>query len=224
MNFLSHYYTLKKSENAYVVLGSILPDLVTDFSKIYNQSIEEQFYPKEFFLKQMLEGVQLHIKADDLFHNSKKFSELENVAKELLKKEFGTTLKRKYVIAHVLVELVIDKYLILKEEALLDQFYNTLKEIKTKKANLFFESLYIEEDSSNFLRNFSYFLKNKFLFVLKENEGIIFTLNKVFAKKLNYEFLKEEDKWKNLITKLYLEIENKIPILLEDVKTKLYEK
>lgn len=222
MNFLSHYYCLQK-ENPYFILGAVMPDMVKDFSRIYNKRIEDEFIPTINSNKEILLGIENHIKADDIFHKHILFEQMQEIAKTEMKNEFGTKVKRQFVLAHVLIEIMIDQYVINNNETILDLFYNKLSKIDVSKANLFFENLKVDEETSHFKRNFTNFIRLKFLFRLKENEGVIFTLNKVFSKRLNYDFLENIEKWNVVLNNIKESIEKDIPILIEDVKMKLYE-
>lgn len=222
MNFLSHYYCLKE-ENPYILLGVIMPDLVKDFSKLYNKYIEDDYFPKDEVSILMLEGVAIHIKGDDAFHKHSIFKEIQEIAKAEINKIFSSTVKRKFVIAHVLIELMIDKYIMNINSGILKAFYSKIDKIDIEKVEKFYLNLNIEENKSHFIKNITKFKELKFLYRLKENEGIIFTLNKVFTKKLNYDFLDEKEKWNLVIEKIERKIEKQIPIILIEVKTKIYE-
>lgn len=222
MNFLSHYYVLKE-ENPYVVLGVILSDITTDFSKIYNQFIKNKYFPIEPNNILLLHGIKNHIKADDIFHNHVLFDKMQEIAKSIMKSTFGETVKRQFVIAHVLVELMLDQYIIENNEEILNDFYSKLEKIELEEANKFFKKLNVLENKSHFKRNFTKFRQLKILFHLKGNEGIIFTLNRVFSSRLQYNFVEEEQKWSKTIDDIKKEMNQYIPIIIEDVKTKLYE-
>lgn len=200
-----------------------MPDMVKDFSRIYNKRIEDEFIPTINSNKEILLGIENHIKADDIFHKHILFEQMQEIAKTEMKNEFGTKVKRQFVLAHVLIEIMIDQYVINNNETILDLFYNELSKIDVSKANLFFENLKVDEETSHFKRNFTNFIRLKFLFRLKENEGVIFTLNKVFSKRLNYDFLEDIEKWNVVLNNIKESIEKDIPILIEDVKMKLYE-
>jgi hypothetical protein len=222
MNFLAHYNSLREKD-PYFILGAVMPDIVNDFSKIYNKFIEDKYFPKELMNSSMLKGVENHIKADDVFHKHPLFDEMQNIAKLKMKSIFGDTVRRQFVIAHVLIELMLDQYIMLNDQEILDSFYLKMNEIDINEANRFYIKLNIEENSSHFIRNFTNFRELKFLFHLKENEGVIFTLDKVFSSKLQYDFVAEEQKWNKAIELIKLEVNQFMPIIIEDVKTRLYE-
>lgn len=222
MNFLSHYYAIKE-ENPYFILGTVMPDMVNDFSKIYNQFIEDKFLPSALSNSYMLRGVENHIKADDIFHKHPLFDEMQSVAKEEMKSIFGDSVRRQFVIAHVLIELMIDQFIITNEQKVLTDFYKKLDEVEILEANKFYEKLNVHENESRFKRNFTKFKELKFLFHLKENEGVIFTLDKVFAPKLQHNFIADQQKWDKTISLINKKIKSAIPTILEDVKTRLYE-
>ena len=112
MNFLAHYHTAHTSITSYELLGLILPDLVHDFSKLYNVHREAIFASENDFLLAIRNGIALHIKGDEIFHKHYTFVENEQFAKSLLLEANTLTVKRKFIIAHVMVELIIDQYII----------------------------------------------------------------------------------------------------------------
>ena len=223
MNFLAHYYTLKTNTDPYMLLGTVMPDMVTDFSRIYNKDIQENFSSQTITSKLMYKGIELHIKGDHIFHEHPIFLDFEKFTKKVLDDNEKITVKRKFVIAHVLVELLVDNFIINTEKGILEQFYHSIGSVEIAEANKFYSELNIEEEKSNFKKNFEKFNKLKFLFHLKENEGVIFTLDKVFGKIFAYDFLKNKIFWEESIETIKDYMKMRLPELLDDIKTKLYE-
>lgn len=221
MNFLSHYYTLPTAENPYEILGVILPDLVKNFSKFHNQNKDESY--TKTHLKAMQKGVQLHILGDAIFHQNALFLDFEQIAKEKLEQNKTITIQRKYIVAHILVELLIDQFIIQNNANILTEFYQKLDEIDTNQAKNFFQKEKNSFYQANFVENFTKFRKLAFLDYLKENEGLIFTLNKVLGKKFAYNFEIQAKEWNNLISSIKNEIAKDIPMLLNEIKQKLNE-
>lgn len=221
MNFLSHYYTLPTAEKPYEILGVILPDLVKNFSKFHNQNKDESY--AKTHLKAMQKGVQLHILGDAIFHQNALFLDFEQIAKEKLEQNKTITIQRKYIVAHILVELLIDQFIIQNNANILTELYQKLDEIDTNQAENFFQKEKNSFYQSNFVENFTKFRKLAFLDYLKENEGLIFTLNKVLGKKFAYNFEVQAKEWNNLIISIKNEIAKDIPMLLNEIKQKLNE-
>ncbi|MGB1316045.1 MAG: hypothetical protein ACPG4Y_08490 [Chitinophagales bacterium] len=223
MNFLSHFYTANKTISPYELLGVILPDLTKDFSRTYNKEVAEQYFPKQKELIEMKAGVELHIKGDDLFHNHPLFLKHEAFAKTILKEKIALKAKRKYIIAHVIVELLIDQYILNKDEQVVIDFYNRLDLVNLETANTFFEEINISEEASHFKNNFSFFRERKFLNRLKENKGVIFTLDKVFGKLFATDFENQYTLWNEVIDLIKIKLNEDLSILLADLKTKINE-
>lgn len=223
MNFLAHYHTTNKNITPYKLLGVILPDLAKDFSRIYNKNIEQGFVSDSAHISEMLSGIKLHIKGDDLFHKHPIFKKNEMHAKVVLEMESEISVKRKFVIAHVLVELLIDQYIIINYPEELDNFYAILDEIDIEKANELFQSLDVKEEKSHFVNNFSFFRERKFIYNLKENKGVLFTLDKVFGTIFDYNFLENNYIWMDVIENIKFNLEKELPLLLEELKEQLNE-
>lgn len=223
MNFLAHYHTTKPDIEAYKLLGVLLPDMVKNFTKLYNHQIENDFSSNVKEIQQMLEGIKLHMKGDDCFHNHSIFLDLESRAKDILVAQEEISVQRKFIIAHVLVELMIDQYIVNNHPKSVDLLYEKLETVDMNSANLFFEALNTSENVTHFKQNFSNFMRIKFLYKLKENEGLIFTLNIVFGKLLDYDFMVQKELWNDIIEKIKENLSLQTPVLLDELKTKLYE-
>lgn len=221
MNFLAHYHTTNKNIAPYKLLGLALPDIAKDFSKIYNNQLEQGLVSELPHIQEMLEGIKLHIKGDDMFHNHRIFRINEMHAKVVLEMEDEITVKRKFVIAHVIIELMIDQYIINHFPDELEKFYKKIDMIDISKANELFEILKVKEDESHFLNNFKHFKDQKFLYHLKENEGVLLTLNKVFGTIFAYDFMENKDVWMNVIEEIKLNLQIELPFLLKELKEKL---
>lgn len=223
MNFLAHYHTTNQKIASYKLLGLILPDVAKDFSRIHNEKLEQDIATDLPYVLEMLEGIKLHVKGDDLFHKHRIFKQNELFAKQVLEAETKITVKRKFVIAHVIIELMIDQYIINKYPDKLEAFYKILEPIEIAKANGFFEMLDVKEAESQFINNFNHFRNRQFLYHLKEDKGVLLTLDKVFGRIFNYDFLQKNDIWIVAIKKIKLNLQKELPILLEELKENLYE-
>lgn len=223
MNFLAHFHTTNKDIAPYKLLGVILPDVARDFSRIHNKKLEDDFHTELPYILDMLAGIKLHIKGDDLFHNHRLFKANELIAKEILDADKAITVKRKFVIAHVIIELMIDQYIMNNNPGELELFYNKLDEVNISKANEFFQILNVEEDKSHFLNNFNHFRERQFLYHLKEDEGVIMTLDKVFGTIFAYNFVENKALWMKAIKEIKVNLHKDLPILLEELKANLNE-
>src|SRR5690606_13745915 len=76
MNFLSHFYFERHSDDPNRVVGSVLPDLVKNARKDWNlhPHRQEHVYDSRQ-LKALYDGWKKHLAVDRHFHNSEFFSE-----------------------------------------------------------------------------------------------------------------------------------------------------
>jgi acyl carrier protein phosphodiesterase len=128
MNFLAHYYLDRDHPGSLFALGAATPDLLS----IYNSGLRikkghanrmagQPLNPEEAML---LQGIQRHFAADAAFHSSAFFQAETGHITDLLEERFpGNQATRKYFVAHVLLELLLDKVLIQEEPTLLDEYY-----------------------------------------------------------------------------------------------------
>ena len=126
MNYFSHYIALPKLDNAYLTLGSILPDLLRDskpnysFLGNYNSANENHV--------QLAKGMLHHIEIDRLFHNSTFFeTHTKSISKTIRDNEKISIGRYTYFLAHLLLELYIDKIFITQMPNELDRFYQLIK-------------------------------------------------------------------------------------------------
>ena len=124
MNFLSHFYIDKNEENASFIVGVCTPDLVS----LYNREIRIKHLPilpshSESYIA-FTKGILRHFEADKVFHSSPFFLQETEKVGIFLKTHFKDSgLKRSFFVAHVLVELMIDKILIAQAPQLIPDFY-----------------------------------------------------------------------------------------------------
>ncbi len=135
MNFVSHYYLdRQRSEDPHFFFGVITPDLVGIFDrkiKLKPHTIPE--LDRAGHLPEDLEfyrGVKRHFEADAVFHTSEFFLSQTAALGDRLREVFDEkTLPRSYFLAHILLELLLDKVLIQEHPEILPEFYQHLKNI-----------------------------------------------------------------------------------------------
>src|SRR5579862_5683758 len=115
MHFLSHYYTEKPRNHPLFVTALLIPDLASNFSKAYNSVIKNSVLPPEGNQREIHEGIAAHYRADKQFHASEPFLEqVEAMKQSFLKEGLSQKTLRLSVIAHVAVEMMIDRQIIVE--------------------------------------------------------------------------------------------------------------
>lgn len=193
MNFLSHYFHELPESNALFVSGLAIPDLTGHFSRIYNSQIKNSAEPTDELLKQIHRGILAHYTADKKFHSSPAF---EFQIRSMLQKfsEAGLTRKqlRLSVIAHIAVELMLDRQIIVQEKSIAEDYYRIICSGNEKMLANYFALHSIEHSGKIFLERFAFFKQRQFLFLFSELENIVFALNRIYGSVAKTEFSDSE--------------------------------
>ncbi|MFD2288776.1 hypothetical protein GJU39_05675 [Pedobacter petrophilus] len=180
MNFLSHYYFDKLTQDANVVMGTVLPDLIKNASK------EANLYPQknEFLFKgnpdeeNLLKGWKRHLAVDLYFHSSVFFLEKTAVLKELIKPVVINTPVRPSFLAHIGLELLLDHLLIEHNLIQVNHFYDKLIAVDRNSLADFLEHCGLKNQAvfNKFLESF---ISSKYLLSYQKLENISYALNRI---------------------------------------------
>lgn len=193
MHFLSHYYTELPVENPLHISALAIPDLTPHFSKTYNSVIKKAALPHDENLLQIHKGILSHYEADKRFHASPLFTQLTNVVLQtFIENNLDRNRLRLSVIAHLAVEMLIDRHLILENETLCDNFYKAIGHAEEKMLETYFNHFGLIKEKNSFLPNFQFFKERQFLYQFKNMERIVFGLSKIYGAVAKTEFTDEE--------------------------------
>ena len=102
MNFLSHFYFDRHSQDPHLVLGTVLPDLVKNARKDWNIHPEKKV---ELFTgnidKAILKGWKRHLAVDRHFHNSNFFFAHTSTIRERIAPALQDSVVRPSFLAHI---------------------------------------------------------------------------------------------------------------------------
>lgn len=194
MNYFSHYYVLSDYNDPYLALGSILPDMLrnakTEFSKLLiddSQSSEKQF---------LTNGINSHIEVDKKFHNSKFFLEnTKSFAAKIRESEKISMNRYTQFYAHILIELLIDHWLINNHNALLESFYDVLNKVDQSIVNAYFMTNFPSQDFELFWENFANFKKRQYLKDYKSLDNVVAFSFYVYEKATKQTIAKTESNY-----------------------------
>lgn len=193
MHFLSHYFVELPNKNPLFVAGLIIPDLTPGFSKIYNSIIKNAVAPENENLLQIHEGILSHYRADKWFHHSDLFMQHTTMAlQSFLKEGLNRDNLRLSVIAHLTIEMMIDRQIILENKWLCDDFYKAIVQTDESLLETYFLLLDTKNSKSSFFATFKFFKERKFLYRFEDIENIVFGLSKVYGSVTTREFTEEE--------------------------------
>lgn len=187
MNFISHFYADREQTDSHFVIGSVSPDLLS----IYNPELRIKHAHVAKFQKSgvntvskgFIEGLKAHFFVDRVFHSSPHFkSETQKISQLLIERFPDQEIPRKFFIAHILLELLLDKILIDLHPGILAAFYDhfasqgDFSEIQASTEQISGKPL---NNYTGFLHKF---LENKYLYHYQKYDHIIYVLGRIMRR------------------------------------------
>jgi hypothetical protein len=176
LNYLSHYFIDNKQDNNYFNSALFLPDFARNVARGFDSEVHGLTLPEI----QLQLGCKAHLKADKLFHPSaffKKYSDIIN--HELQQFEPLAHINRKWFLAHILMEMMIDRLLVKFFPTVCHSFYHDLNQIDTKILHQFvlrFSNKSIEP----FIKQFDHFCEVRYLFGYAVDDSFVYSVARVF--------------------------------------------
>lgn len=193
MHYLSHYYTEIGNNNPLFAVGLIIPDLVPGFSKTYNQVLKNAPEPAELQLKQLHKGIMAHYEGDRRFHNSPLFmQQISRTIQSMVNAGLNRQKLRLSVIAHIAVEMLIDRQIIIQHPGVCNDFYQDISNATNHDLIAFFDLHSLEVQKRDFLTKFQFFKDMRYLYQFNDLERIVYALDKVYGMVARTEFTKDE--------------------------------
>lgn len=215
MNFLSHYFLLPEKSNADFVAGNLLPDLMRGFSKIYRQEIKAR---EEIHHMDLVKGIHFHLHADKLFHNHE-FFELHCDFLKVQIEQHHLPNQRSYIVSHVLLELLIDQYLMEQRGDIAPEFYNTLEQALKSDLDEKIKMTLNQQNTSRIISIFKGFTESKYAFSLLEDNGVQQALYHIIGRRIGITF--NHPKWQDVIEEGRNQIDREIPSFLKHLNQEL---
>lgn len=128
MNLISHFFLDKDQQNSYFFVGISTPDLVSNFDRSLRLRQADVFQMSHLYVDEaeraFYRGMRRHFQVDGIFHDSTFFRKETSYLSLVLNKRFKAKgLTRSYFIAHLVLELILDRILIRNHDNLLFEFY-----------------------------------------------------------------------------------------------------
>ena len=132
MNFISHYFLDRDLDDSWFFAGISTPDLVSVFDRNVRlkkrrmpQMEEDASTPGQI---SFYKGVMRHFEGDRIFHSSDFFHTETAIITQHLKHSFlSGEVERSFFVAHIALELILDKVLIQTYHDLAPDFYAHLE-------------------------------------------------------------------------------------------------
>lgn len=159
MNFLSHYFVSSVKLNPVYNAGLILPDLLRNHIRQFHE-------PNVAFsthVNQLLTACHQHQTDDKKFHGSIFFTQLlDHFLKMIKQHPTLKSLPRKWFVAHISLEMLLDRILIKHFPKLIEEFYADLNQLNSNLL-LDFIALHGIENPQKIIDRWNQFKKAKYI-------------------------------------------------------------
>jgi len=192
MHFLSHYYVELPNDNPLFVTALAIPDLCANFSKIYNSVIKKSVLTVKR-LEPIQQGIEAHFAADKRFHQSAFFNEyLDLLLQAFIHGGLNRERLRLSVIAHLGIELLIDRQIVIQEPEICTTYYRLIHKADQIMLSEYFDILLLEAAKKNFLARFNSFKQRQFIMLFIELHYLVFGLDRMYATVTGTGFTEDE--------------------------------
>lgn len=182
MNLLSHYY-LEKHRSPYHKLGALMPDMIYQFNRKLRREIFNCGTPEQEAHRQIFEGIKGHYHTDAVFHGSEFFRHYSGLIHSRLKElPLPTVTFRSYFLAHVFLELMLDRVLAKQYPYLCVEIYIDLEAVNPEAAASYFSRVGKTGVFTEFFNNFNRLLNARHLHLLSDNEMFVKALLRAYQK------------------------------------------
>ncbi|MDX5319839.1 MAG: hypothetical protein LPK45_02135 [Bacteroidota bacterium] len=192
MNYLSHHFfdsLLDPHHNT----GLILPDWSRSASGrrklIWTGKDDDPLHYHAIW-----EGCLKHYQADDWFHDSPFFLELSaelDRTFEIFQEDGLFQSQRKWFLAHLLAEMLLDRLIIEKHPGALDHFYHDLKSVAFSDLETFLLQAG-KEEIGHFPQVHKGFIESEFMRYYASDRGLVESLNRVAQRTKQVPFTEAE--------------------------------
>lgn len=218
MNYLAHFYLDHAKPLPHFTAGVTLPDLARSFGSKYRVKAFE--IPPHagcpHLLSEINKGVARHHEADHWFHTSAFFKQQFQLVKtHLYAARLQSIPKYTYFVAHVLLEMLIDRLLMKQHPQLCPDFYAALLQTDTQALTDYMNLWGMPpENTHQFVLHFERFCAAQYLFEYQHNEGLLYALERVYMRMVGFGFSPADKKHlENCLTLCEAEIAIALPDL-----------
>jgi len=220
MNFLSHFYFDRDTDNCYLILGTVLPDLLKNADK--NIILHpEKLKHTDSNINAIIKGWNKHLEVDRYFHSSDFFVTHSHQLKMLLLPAVEGSPVKPFFLGHIALELILDNLLLTTHKITADSFYNHLEgcDNDTVAEFLTFAGL---NDTTAFFKFYEGFKKSRYLFSYAETQQLTYALKRICMRIWKDPFTQENEVEINEVLMAYRDdlLDNFMSIF-DEIKNKL---
>lgn len=178
MNFLSHFYFDQNSADSYLILGTVLPDLLKNADKTINIHPEKLSKHPNNDVNSIITGWKKHLEVDKFFHSSEFFKYHSHELKLVLRPAIEASPVKPFFLGHIALELILDNLLITTQQLDTEGFYAHLSNADKHVIDEFLRySRLIETDV--FFRFYDNFINERYLLSYAQASKITYALRQI---------------------------------------------
>jgi len=191
MNFLSHFYFDRHTTNCYVVLGTVMPDLLKNADKTVIIHPEKLTHPDND-VNSIIRGWNRHLLVDRYFHSSQFFLMHSHRLKKLLLPAIEGSPVKPFFLGHIALELILDNLLLTTQKVKVDNFYDHLDGCTAGVIDEFltFSGL---ANTAAFFKFYNDFKKSKYVYSYADTKEIAYALKRICMRVWKEPFTPENE-------------------------------
>lgn len=180
MNFIAHYYPGSHIPSPEFHLGLVLPDMV----RISNKTLRLKPIAEPLTLLEspMQVGMNLHFDSDHFFHNTEFFKQGSTRLTELARSFPFQQITRSSFIGHILLELLLDRWLLIHQPAQGHSFYKSLSEVNPIVLSDLFNSQEKQPHLSDFKSFLGKFIGYRYLLLYPKDDELAYALTRIYFR------------------------------------------
>ena len=212
---MSHYFFDKRLNDPHFNFGLLLPDLVRNFSPGSKLKLVGATYegPTE---RSLLDGCLQHADSDKIFHAWSGFHELMSIVTTRIRAE--EAIEKDWFVAHILVELVMDHFLLKGDLLLANRLYTEFEMLDMDVIQSFLSRNDLPK-FEQFESGMGHFMRIRYLEKYHETASILYALTKICTKVKLSPFTESQKRLLNqLVLDLVKQMPNRVVELHEELK------
>jgi hypothetical protein len=191
MNFLSHFYFDRDTTDCYMVLGTVMPDLLKNADK--NVIIHpEKLVHANGAVNSIIKGWKKHLEVDRYFHSSEFFlTHSHELKKKLLPAIEGSPVKP-FFLGHIALELILDNLLLTTKQVTAEGFYDHLDGCSESVVDEFLRYAGLK-NTAIFFKFYDDFKRSKYLYNYSKTKEIAYALKRICMRVWSTPFTSENE-------------------------------
>jgi len=203
MNFLSHFYFDRNTADCYLVLGTVMPDLLKNADKTVIIHPEKLTHT-DSNVNSIIAGWNKHLLVDRYFHSSEFFLAHSHQLKKMLLPAIEGSPVKPFFLGHIALELILDNLLLTTGKVTADGFYDHLDGCDADVVDEFLTFSGLQE-TSVFFKFYEDFKKRKYLHSYADTKEIAYALKRICMRIWDDPFTPENEAQMNEVLMAYRE-------------------